>query len=296
MTAPATSGRLVRLTAGHVAVALPVERVLGVERGERVSRPDNTLTTPLGVFRVLPLAELLEGANGPLPPRGGQVVLTEVAGERIGLWVEEVAEVAETPRLAPAPTVLHAGGRFLTVALPDDGPLPVLDLDRLFDPADEPTVVTASQTNTVPAVTTTGRLIVAGQFEHPGPGGRVVGFGLPSGCVDDVTDLPRVSSVPAAPTHVLGLVEWNGRAVPKVNLAAWCGLTLPPPESARVVIARVGGERVAVAAGAKVRAIAADAPHTDARLPLPVRPDRTRGVFEFAGITIVIPNLTGITA
>ncbi len=292
-TLPA-SGRLVRLTAGGVAVALPVERVLGVERGDRIRRADQSLTTPLGTFRVFPLTELLGGTSAAQPPRGGQVVLTEAAGERLGLWVEKAAQLPAAPRLAPAPAGVQAGGRFPTVALLDDGPLPLLDLDRLLDPADEPAVVVAPRVNTGAAPT--GRLIVVGQFDHPGPGGRAVGFGLPSGCVDDITDLPQVSSLPAAPAHVLGLVEWTGRAVPKVNLAAWCGLSVPPPESARVVIVRTGtGERVAVAAGAKVRAMPADAPHTDARLPLPIHPDRTRGVFEFDGITVVIPNLSSLS-
>jgi chemotaxis signal transduction protein len=299
----ATAGKLVRLKVGPFTAALSVERILGVERGDRIQRAGSatdglTLVNSIGTFRVFELSELL-GMTHSIPPRSGQVLLTEVMGERVGVWVEKVTQLntAEPPRLVEAPTALRAGGRFASAALLDDGPLPVLDLDRLFDPHDEPAVLDFSlpRRSVESSVSRTSRLIVVGQFEYPGPGGRVVGFGLSARCVDEITDLDKLSAVPLAPTHVRGLLEWRGRGVPKVDLAAWCGLPASSIQSDRVVVVKTGGrERVAVATGGTVQAIGADDPHIDARLSLPVRSDRVLGMYEFPGMTVVVPDLTRI--
>lgn len=296
----ATAGRLVRLTVGPLAVAIPVERILGVERGERVRRSnaadDMTLPTSTGTFRVFELAELL-GMEQKLAPRSGQVVLTEIAGERIGLWVERVTQLSwvESPHIAPAPAVAQSGRRFASVALMDDGPLPLLDLDCLLDPRDDTPAPPVVRRRSVSGHVGTSRLIVVGQFEYPGPGGRAVGFGLPTSCVDDITDLSYLSLLPCAPSHVLGLLEWRGRVLPKVDLATWCGVPQPTASSTRVVVVKTGqGERVAVAAGAKIHAVGGNDPHTDARLSLPIRTDRVLGSFEFRDLTVIVPDLSRV--
>jgi chemotaxis signal transduction protein len=289
-TAPRTTAAgLVKLSVGPFAVALPVDRVVAVERADRVRTAGGAaVVTPGGEFPVVPLAAAL-GGEWPIPPRTGQVALVEHAGRRYGLWVERVTSLPHTaaPRLVPAPAV-GAGGPFAQIALLDDGPLPLLDFDRLVgdqpEVAPRPADPRPAPTRTAPA----NRLLVVGEFDHPA--GRAVGFGLSAGCVDEITDVAGGTKVPGAPPHVLALVEWRGRAVPKVDPAAWCGLPRAA-DGARVAIVRTAAnDRLAVAVGSGVTAVPLPIPHTAGRFPLPLNPERVLGTVELPGRTLILPR------
>jgi chemotaxis signal transduction protein len=298
------TGRLVRLTTGSVSALLPVERVLGVERGHRIRRASAaagmTLDTTLGNFRVIELPELL-GVEQKIAQRTGQVILTEVAGERIGILVEKATQLprSETPRFVSAPALASSGGRISTVVLLSDGPMPLLELDLLFDPdsdsSNAPDVPTRKASVRIPNDSAATRLIVVGQFEYPAPGGRLVGVAIPDRCVEDITDIDEQSPMQSDASHFRGLVEWRGRVLPKVDLAAWCELPSFVNSDTRVVVAQSGdGARVAFIADKKVRGLSINSPHIASRLSLPLRQDRILGLYEFEGITIVIPDISRI--
>jgi chemotaxis signal transduction protein len=296
-TAPRVTAGLVRLTAGPFAVALPIDRVGEVQRADRVHTDDgsHTLTTRGETIPVYPLADLL-GNDQPTPPQSGQVVLVEHAGQRFGVWVERVDPLPRTaaPRWADAPR-LGSAVPFAAVALHDDAPLPILDFDRLFGEQSDDLPPAPPRPATPRPNAVAQRLFVIGEFTYAG--GRIVGFGLPVGCVDEITDVGAAARVPGVPSHVLGLIEWRGRAVPKVDAAAWCGLAPLTQDHPRVAVIRTSsGDRVAVATGPTVTALPFPLPHTAGRLQLPLKTDRIFGTIELSGRTLVLPRWNDIGA
>ena len=100
VTAPRAVGTegLVRLGVGAFAVVLRLGQVRSVERGDRVRGGDGaplTITVRGGEFPVFSLADLLHAPDAT-PPGTGQVVLTEVAGDTVGVWAAKVAPVPRT--------------------------------------------------------------------------------------------------------------------------------------------------------------------------------------------------------
>ena len=284
--------------AGGFAVAVASDRVLGVERAALV-RHDGvaaTLATRLGQVPVVALAALLQPSAAP-PSAAGQILLVETDGERLGLWVDKVTALPRslTPDRADgadAPAWL-ADLPFAGAVLVGGAAVPLLDLARLFGgPRPAPPPVSAAGPRPAPSVGRSGFLVVVGLGETPSAGGRVVGFGLPAGCVEEVADAGVPAAVPGAAPHLLGLLGWRGGVIPKLDPSAWCGLGPLADPGVRVAVVRVGGgARVAVAVGGETRSVRMTAPHVERPTRLPVAAARVAGVYEFAGLTVVLPRL-----
>ncbi|QEL13693.1 chemotaxis protein CheW [Limnoglobus roseus] len=299
---------LVRLTVGPVTVGLDMDRVLGIERGDRVrpwpDRPDlaGRITNRAGEWPVLNLASRLDLDHSP-NLRTGQVVLTAVAGERHGLLIDRVSPItrlsAADVRAVPK-SVARRGLFFDGLLMLDGRPLLLLDPDRLAGQVD---LFAAEDDNPPPAAIRTSsrklvsdRLLVIGQSEYPLPGGRVVGFGLPVGCVVEIIEAPAGTLVPGAAEHVREVTEWRGKPLPVIDLAAWCGLRMPPPSVRRVVVIRTATrEPVGLLAGPGVRMFPLPLPNAPSRRPITLTEDRVLGVFDTNELTLVIPDLAKLT-
>jgi chemotaxis signal transduction protein len=299
-----TPAELVKVSVGPFAVGLPMSALIGVERGDRVqpsSCPGDAgrLVNRTGEYRVRQLAQELGGSH-TRAPRTGQVALVQSRGERFGLWADRVAPISRSSSVrAGGLPVSFEQGCFSGVVLLDDGPLLILDIDRLLGKSNEPAPRRTHPTrirNRFEATTrSSSRILVVGSFEYPAPGGRPVGFGISEGCVEELTDISSGTTVPGAPPHIVGLIEWRGRAVPKIDPAVWCGFEHRTLETARVVMVRIpSGEQVAVAAGSGVRVMPISTPHTAARLKLPLVADHVHGSYEFPNFTLVLPNWEGV--
>jgi chemotaxis signal transduction protein len=305
MIATATTN-LVRLTVGPVTVGLDMGRVLGIERGDRIKpaadRPDlaGRITNRAGEWPVVGLAARL-GVAAP-PVRGGQVVLTAIGGERHGLLVDRVSPIARlsAAEVKPVPKSIAKRGLFFDGLLVHDGrPLLLLDPDRLAgevdlfaDEADDAPPPIARSTKR-----RSDRLLAIGQVEYPLPGSRVVGFGIPVGCVAEIIDAPPGTAVPGAADHVVEMVEWRGGPLPVVDLMAWCGLKAPTAPTRRVVVIRTPArEPLGLLTGNGVRVLPLPLPSVPARRPITLTADRVLGIFDTNEQTLVIPDLTKLTA
>ena len=286
-----TTTNLVRLTVGPFTVGLDMGCVLGVERGDRVrpwpDRPGlaGRIVNRAGEWPVLDLAARLGLAPSP-NARTGQVVLTAIAGERHGLLIDRVSPIA---RLSAADVravprgIARRGLLFDGLLMLDGRPLLLLDPDRLAEEIDlfaaeeeEPSPIPSRRTS---RKLVADRLLVIGQVEYPLPGGRVVGFGLPVGCVAEILEAPAGTPIPGAADHVRDVTAWRGRALPVIDLASWCGLRTPPTAGRRVVVVRTahrepvgfltGVRRADAAAAAGERPLAAG--HHRGRRPRPRR-------------------------
>lgn len=306
MTATATTN-LVRLSLGSVSVGLDMGRVLGIERAERLkplpARPElaGHIANRAGDWPVLDLAVRL-GLERPAGARNGQIVLTAIAGERFGLLIDRVAPVARLDQsaLRPVPRSVARRDSFYDGVLMVEGrPLLLLNPDRLTGEVDlfaadddEPAV------RTVPSKrASVNRMVVLGQYEYPLPGGRVVGFGLPIACVAEMIDAPPGSPVPGAAGHVREMSAWRGRALPLIDLAAWCGLRVPAASNRRTIVVRTpNGEPIGLPAGHGIRMVPLPLPSVPARRPITLNEDRVLGVFDTNEQTLVIPDLMKLSA
>lgn len=293
-----TTTNLIRLTVGPLTVGLDMGRVLGVERGDRVrplpDRPElaGRIVNRAGEWPVLDLAAPLglPGTN----PRTGQVMLTDIGGERHGLLLDRVSPIARLTAadVRPVPKGVARRGLFFDgVLLLDGHPLLLLDPDRLGgtdlfaadadDPPPPPVPKPAPD-----------RLLVVGQVEYRRPGGRVIGFGLPVGCVAEVIDAPPGTPVPGAADHVCEVITWRNRPLPLLDVARWCGLRTPPPAGRRVVVVRTAvREPLGLLAGPGVRVLPLPLPTVPARRRFPLDAGRVLGVFDANDVTLVVPDL-----
>ncbi len=303
----ATTTNLVRLTVGPVTVGLDMGRVLGIERGDRIKpvpdRPDlvGRIVNRAGDWPVLDLAARLGLDHSP-NPRTGQVVLTAVAGERHGLLLDRVSPIARlsTVDVRAVPKSVARRGLFFEGLLMLDGhPLLLLDPDRLAgeidlfaaDPDDAPPPLRQS-----PAKLAADRLLVVRQIEYPLPGGRVVGFGLPVGCITEIIEAPVGTPVPGAADHVREVIAWRDRPLPVVDLATWCGLRTPLTPVRRVVVIRTAArEPLGLLTGPGVRMLPLPLPNIPSRRPITLDEDRVLGVFDTNDVTLVIPDLSKLT-
>lgn len=93
--------------------------------------------------------------------------------------------------------------------------------------------------------------------------------------------------------YLLGLIEWRGKPIPVVDPAVWCGLAARNRESSRaVVIRKYTGEHMAIAIGKDVKSIPVTSPHIERSTRLPVANHRVAGVYEFSGLTVVLPQFS----
>ncbi len=298
VTAPRAVGTegLVRLGVGAFAVVLRLGQVRSVERGDRVRGGDGaplTITVRGDEFPVFSLADLLHAPDA-IPPGTGQVVLTEVARETVGVWAAKVAPVPRTDAATITPAPAFGGeARFREVALLADGPVPVLDLERLFgDPAPDRPTVPARPRKAITDRPTAARLFVLRLFDHPTPGGRRVGFGVSSGAIREIVELGQVQRL-AGGGQVTGWTTWQGRVLPVVDPAAWCGVAAPAVESNRAAIVQTdAGSWVAVLTGSEVKSLPGSTPHVRRESWLACDAERIDAALEFHGLTALLLRLT----
>lgn len=306
VTTPATTN-LVRLTVGRFTVGLDMDRVLGIERGDRVKplpgRADlaGRIVNRAGEWPVLNLAARLGFDHTP-DLRTSQVVLTAVAGERHGLLIDRVSPITRltAAELRAVPRSIARRGLFFDGVLMLDGrPLLLLDPDRLAGGVDlfAPEEEEATPAPTRPsAKLASDRLLVIGQVEYPLPGGRVVGFGIPVGCVVEIVEAADGTPIPGAADHVREVTEWRGKPLPVIDLANWCGLRAPPPAVRRVVVIRTATrEPLGLLTGTGVKMLPLPLPHMPTRRAITLTDDRVLGVFDTNEQTLVIPDLTKLT-
>lgn len=285
---------LVRCAAGAAAVAIDRRRVAGVERADRLDpRPDagmpGTLRTRGGEIPVVALAHWLGAEPGP----GGQVLVLDTAGGRVGMLVDRVTVVARGAAVLPAPAgVGRAGAWVAGVATVDGEALVVLDPDALLadgDPAADEEDVAPAPPAPAGKPGAPGRWLGIGWAGYPDAGGRPVAVAVPAGVVAEVIDAPSPAGVPGAAGHVRGVVAWRGRGLAVLDPLRWAGLP-GVGASSRVVVVRVGGRAVGLAAGAGVKALDPAAAAIPARRDLPHRPDRVRACFDTSDATILLPD------
>jgi chemosensory pili system protein ChpC len=76
---------------------------------------------------------------------------------------------------------------------------------------------------------------------------------VPRACVAEIAGYQNPASMAGAPPWYLGLVQWNGRAVPLVSFEGLCRQPIPPVSSrSRLVVMHAIGERVDAGAYALV--------------------------------------------
>jgi purine-binding chemotaxis protein CheW len=214
----------------------------------------------------------------------GQVVLVETQNGRFGIQVDRVTPVGRVAagQLAPPPAV--GAAEWLTGVLQTaDGPLGVVDVDRLNSPVAAPQ---PSHSSVAPASRAAGgdRWLAIGWGEVAG---RSVAVAVPMSLVVEVIDAPPASPIPGAPPHVRGLVEWRGGPLVVADPAEWVGLG-GSKVSPRVVVVRAGGTKVGLAAGATVKVLG-DAPCVTSRRTLPHTPETVLVAFDTTDETVVCP-------
>jgi chemosensory pili system protein ChpC len=76
---------------------------------------------------------------------------------------------------------------------------------------------------------------------------------VPRACVAEIAGYQNPTTMAGAPPWYLGLVQWNGRAVPLVSFEGMCRQPTPPVSSrSRLVVMHAIGERVDAGAYALV--------------------------------------------
>lgn len=284
---------LVRCAAGAAAVGIDRSRVAGVERADRLDpRPDagmpGTLRTRTGEIPVVALAHWFGAEPGP----GGQVLVLETAGGRVGLLVDRVSVVGRAGgALLPAPTGIGRAGTWVTgVVVGDDESLVVIDPDQLLaddGPGDDddapPARAAAGKSGAV------GRWLGIGWACYPGPGDRPVVVAVPVGMVAEVIDAAPPAAVPNAAGHVRGVVGWRGRGLTVLDPLRWVGLDVTT-RTDRVLVVRAGGLTLGLAAGDGVKVLDPLAGAIPARRPLAHRADRVSGCFDTSDATVILPD------
>ncbi len=298
---------LVQVNVGPMWLGLDMDRVLGIERADRLKpSPDNPelagkLTNRAGEWPVLDLAIRLGLPKNP-PSRAGQIILTAICGERYGLLVDRAAPVpqSEAENVRPLPrSLVRSDTAFDRVLIQSERPLLLLNPDRLSQTVDlfaddfEPLRPDFSQST---RRAQSEHLVILGQYEYPLPGGRIFGFGIPLNCVAEIIEAPGGSIVPGAADCVRELSSWHDRPLPIIDLATWCGMRVPQRALRRTAVIRLPhGERVGFPVGNGVRLIPLPIPNIPARRTHSIQTDRTLGVFDTNEQTIVIPDLDQLT-
>lgn len=305
--------RFVHCSVGEWGCCLELSLIRTMARTERLRRNGDG-DWPLGWLpspeREVPVYDLA-GLVGSPPAGEGVILVVGRGGATWGVMVQRVSHPF-TPALRecqPLPTV---GGEPLSPLCSEavrwrGAWLPLLRPERLLAPAEEPEPAAgdvpaadlgsprpATPLAPVPATGEGPRKLLLFSLEAPlAKGGRIlVGAALPQ--VAEILAPRPPAPLPAAATGVCGLLDWQGRPVPWIDVAERLGLELGAAAPVRrLVVLRSprGPAYAAVGAAEEPRIV---------RLPLPLEPCEDEGIAEAAGIravfrlgrdTLILPDL-----
>jgi purine-binding chemotaxis protein CheW len=299
--------RVLRCTVGGTDFCVGIDHIRGIQRSERM-RPSGSADGSIGVLSgfgddiaVYSLAARFGLCAPQAAPSGPILVLA--AGD--GAWggmvdrVDGVATVARSefhplPRaLGPGPTTL-----FDRVALVDGRVV----LEMTFERAERkapPSGARQGRNGTKgsrPATASHGsrELIV---FAIDDSAHAPVRAGMHIAQVAEILEAPPIVPVVAAPAHVLGLANWRGKPVPVVDLASRVGLEAPTSwQEHRIVVARTAARETYIAfpihGAARIYRLPIACAVGDSRLT--VDEAATRGVFDFEGAPLIVPDVNRI--
>ena len=296
--------RALMCSAADRRFCLDLAGVLAVERGARLiphTGPTGPAPTSPAAWIVragkrIPVYGLAERLGiGPPPLRAGAVIVFDHASP----WALAADDVSrferDLARTDPIPAFAGAAAWFRGSIVHDGAVVLCLDPARLHPLA--PTPPAAPDPVSLPRAAAAprrpspiGRLLL---FSPANPSARLV-FGLSYTEVIEILAGARLTAVPGAPPHILGLVPWRGRSVPVLDAGALLGLEpLNGGTGRRLVIARSAGAPVALPAGGEVRTQSLPFPHRDAASPSVY----ARGAFEIGGgRLLVLPHLDRMAA
>jgi purine-binding chemotaxis protein CheW len=235
-SAPAAQDQaFLALTLAGQAFALPLEAVTEVlALPPALSALPQTETMLLGVFTlrnaVLPALSLriLLGLPDRQATGGEQVVVTEVAGQRLALVVDRIGSILRVApdRVGPAPRLFNKGGGEARV-------------DRVLRQADGRGLVAILSPGRILADERVAQLLAGSNHEEdaamvtPAVPQREAGarrerfvvirlgtesYGLPIAAVDEVVRLPEtLTRLPKAPDYVRGVLNLRGRVIPVID-------------------------------------------------------------------------------
>jgi purine-binding chemotaxis protein CheW len=287
--------KLIRCTIGNTNFCLDIDQIRGVERGDRLERipcddaPSSFRNRGVEWSVFAPSRWFGPSAHST----SDQFVLLESRHGRFGIAVDRVTPIGRVAedRIVEAPSFGSASRWLSCVYQSDDGPVAVLDANRLNDADiqdESPFDPTRSRfAATIGRKVATDRWLAIGWQESPG--GRSIAIVVPVSIVVEVVDAPPATRVPGAPEHVRGLIEWRGRPLVVAEPSRWVGLS-ELAASPRVVVVRSGGRKIGLAAGTTVKVLTLNAPCIPSRHAIFFNPDTTLGAFDTTDATLVSPN------
>jgi chemotaxis signal transduction protein len=300
------TARLVECRIGNENYCLDMGAIHSIQRYERMERNPAT-EGPLGWLNRqgsrLPVFTLSDRLGRPCAERSapkGAIVVLNGESEPWGLAVDRVSRPFEAgPDKVMAVPDLAQSAAFESVVLTPQGLVLRLLPDRLhlagsareFRPVHQPKL---QPPNTPARQLGAGRLLL---FAAPGGAGLPLALGLSFAQVLEVcAGLSRIT-VPGAPSHVLGMVQWRDRPVAVIDIAGLAGLPpLPYEADARILIVRPGLDAriIAVPAVTEIRWRTLPLPHQPYGRELPLDLRYVRGLFDIGDEILLIPDLNAI--
>jgi chemotaxis signal transduction protein len=233
------------------------------------------------------------------------------------LLVDRVSQVIQVPadRIATLPPIVvnPSAAYFENVLKLDQELVLLLSPQGLHpqsppSPLSSPSPVLQSPPSSLQSKASGRGQIVVFSTAEPQPGEQILSFGLSISQVPEILSPLPLTSVPAAPDFVLGLVNWRDRPVPVVDLTTRLGLAASrPPGQTRLIIARdrglvpsssPGETNTGTLVGFPVRPatrlLRLPIAHRLCRLSLPLDQSLTRGIVELENEVLVIPDVRTI--
>lgn len=319
-TEPAPLLDVIRCYAGDASYALEMCWVVSVDRADRLRRQPGAdgsigLVEEEGhAIPVFPLAgQLGQDRSGDDVP--GHVIILRGEPAPRALGVDRISRVLQVPstQLMPLPSlVADASPLSIRGVLELDGGLVLLLAPHRLIPGFTPEPKAGARAyphapifkppphahRYLPGQAERGQIVIFSTAE-PWPRKRPLSFGLSITQVLEILDPPPLVAVPRAPAPILGLVNWQGRPTPVIDLAGRLGLPrLPVAGRTRLMIARASlqADPVGFLVHPTIRIRRLPLPHLPCHQAPPVDPSLTRGAIELKNETLVIPDLAGITS
>lgn len=325
-----TTLRVARCSVGREKYFVDLGGVASIQQSNVVAQlptaeqPVGQLDTAQGPIPVYSLSHLLSGEFQPLTSRAYCLIIHR-DGRRWGLMVDQIQQSIEITqdRLMRLPRDLHADW-CLGSALPNDSLEESAPASRkesapeqLRDPQDNQVLLvlnpaaidgqspltfggnfanaTADLTGfTSSQSVTTVRQLVLFDLTQKNATSERISLALNAAQIMEVSGPQAITALPHAPSGVLGLIAWRGRAVPLLNLSTMLGL---PDHVAsrftRFVIARrpLSEDYIAFIAPSALRTQILGKNQTTRRDDLGLDETRFFGAFAVGQETFLVPNL-----